>query len=61
MFWVLKRDGSFRLTETVLLSTHNIHFGLELRKIIFKYAPLSGGLFVNTTASEQDRQKQVVL
>ena len=33
MFWVLKRTG---LIETVLLSTHNICFGWEMRKIIFK-------------------------
>ena len=32
------------LNETVLLSTHNICFGWEIRKIIFKYALLSGGL-----------------
>ena len=30
--------------ETVLLSTHNISFGWEIRKIIFCYALLSGGL-----------------
>ena len=34
-----------RLTEKVLLSTHNICFGLEIRKIIFQYTLLSGGLF----------------
>ena len=33
-----------RLIETVLLSTHNICFGNEIRKIIFNYAHLSGGL-----------------
>ena len=33
-----------RLIETVLLSTHNICFGLEIKKIIFQYALLSGGL-----------------
>ena len=32
------------LIETVLLSTHNICFGGEIRKIIFQYALLSGGL-----------------
>ena len=32
------------LSETVILSTHNICFGREIRKIIFRYAPLSGGL-----------------
>ena len=33
-----------RLIEMVLLSTHNICFGLEIRKIIFKYTLLSGGM-----------------
>ena len=33
-----------RLIETVLLSTHNICFGLEIKKIGFQYALLSGGL-----------------
>ena len=33
-----------RLIETVLLSTHNICFRLEIRKIIFQYTLLSGGL-----------------
>ena len=33
-----------RLIETVLLSTHNICFGLEIKKIIFQYTLLSGGL-----------------
>ena len=33
-----------RLIETVLLSTHNICFGLEIRKIIFSCALLSDGL-----------------
>ena len=35
-----------RLIEMVLLSTHNICFGLEIRKIIFSYAHLSGGLLL---------------
>ena len=39
-----------RLNETVLLSTHNICFGREIRKIIFSYALLSGGLFGVTFA-----------
>ena len=54
------RDGSFEypqhmfcglgaqknhLIETVLLSTHNICFGLEIRKMIFTEAVLSGDLF----------------
>ena len=33
-----------RLTETVLLSTQNICFGWEIRKIIFNYTLLSWGL-----------------
>ena len=32
------------LIETFLLSTHNICFGWEIRKIIFQYTLLSGGL-----------------
>ena len=45
MFWVLKRTISMnRLIEMVLLSTHNICFGGEIRKIIFSYAHFSGGL-----------------
>ena len=31
------------LIETILLSTHNICIGLEIRKIIFQCADLSGG------------------
>ena len=30
--------------EALILSTHNICFGWEIRKIIFSYALLSGGL-----------------
>ena len=33
-----------RLIETVLLITHNICFGWEIKKIIFLYTLLSGGL-----------------
>ena len=33
-----------RLIETVLLSTHNIYFALEIRILIFEYALLSGGM-----------------
>ena len=32
------------LIETVLLSTHNICFGWEIRKLIFSHTLLSGGL-----------------
>ena len=31
------------LIETILLSTHNICFGREIRKIIFNYTLLFGG------------------
>ena len=34
-----------RLNETVLLSTHNIWIGWEIRKLIFDYTLLSGGLY----------------
>ena len=33
-----------RLIETVLLSTHNICFGWEIRKLFFWYALLTKGL-----------------
>ena len=33
-----------RLIETVLLSTHNICFGWEIRKLICNYSYLSEGL-----------------
>ena len=33
-----------RPIETVLLSTHNICFGGEIRNLVVGYAPLSGGL-----------------
>ena len=33
-----------RLLKTVLLTTHNICFGLEIRKMILKYALLSEGM-----------------
>ena len=35
-----------RLIETVLLSTHNICFGREIKKIVFQYTLLSGGLII---------------
>ena len=41
-----------RLIETVLLSTHNICFGWERRKIIFSYALLSGGPAYNLIIME---------
>ena len=36
-----------RLIETVLMSTHNICFGCEKRKLIFQYALLSGSLILD--------------
>ena len=38
-----------RLIETVLLSTHNICFDQVIRKIIFQYALLSGGLITSVS------------
>ena len=35
-----------RLDEMVLLSTHIICFGREIKKIVFQYALLSGGLMI---------------
>ena len=37
-----------RLIETVLLSTHNMCYGWEMRKIIFEYTLVSGGLISRT-------------
>ena len=34
------------LNETVPLSNHNINFGSEIRKLIYNYALLSGGLHI---------------
>ena len=39
MMWVVKR---IFLTKKILLITHIICFGLEIRKIIFNYSLLSG-------------------
>ena len=36
-----------RLIEMVILSTHNICFGKEIRKIIIKYKFLSGGIGIH--------------
>ena len=49
IYTILGSFGSFLnmfwgLIETTLLSTHNICFGWEIRKIIFSYTLLSGGL-----------------
>ena len=35
-----------RLSETVLLSTHNIYFSWEIRKLFFCYALLTKVLFI---------------
>ena len=34
-----------RLIATVVLSTHNVCFGWEIRKLFFNYALLTGGMF----------------
>ena len=47
-----------RLIATVLLSTHNICLGREIRKIFYKYTFLSGGLTDSTVMlllSDADR------
>ena len=44
MFWCSK-ELSHNDIEMVLLSTHNICFDREIRKIIFSYALLFGGQF----------------
>ena len=42
-----------RLIETVLLSTHNICFDEEMRKMLFNYALLSGGMqYLNITVNK---------
>ena len=46
-----KYEYSIPVIETILLSTHNICFGWKIRKIIFNYALLSGGL-------AQDRKRK---
>ena len=43
IFLYVLGDQKNRLIETVLLSAHNIFFGLEIRKLLFWYALLSGG------------------
>ena len=42
MCFVCSKELSRRLNETVLLSTHSICFGWEIRKIFFSYALLTG-------------------
>ena len=44
-----------RLIETVLLSTHNICFGSEIRKLFFCYAHSTKGLV--TLAGGLDKQQ----
>ena len=50
MFWVLKNTSTQknRLNETVLLSTQNLCFGREIRKILFRYTLLTKGLTKDT-------------
>ena len=52
MFWGAQKN---RLIETVLLSTHNICLGCQIRKIIFDFALLSRGL-----ADTKDLQKSLI-
>ena len=42
-----------RLIETVVLSTNNISFGWEIRKINFSYALLSGSLIFSSESSSK--------
>ena len=51
MFWVLKR------TVMVLLSTHNICFGQEIRKLFFCNAPLTISLNRDASAFLGAREK----
>ena len=44
LFWGAQKNC---LNETVLLSTHNIHFGKETRKLILNYELLSRVLLDN--------------
>ena len=46
-------DQKNLLNEMVLLSTHNICFGLKIRKLIFDYALLSGGLVVTSISRQR--------
>ena len=54
-------DEKNRLTETVLLSTHNLCFGLELRKLVFDSELLSGGLHsMNILLTNSENSEQTV-
>ena len=46
-----------RLIERVLFSTHNICFDLEIRKIIFQYTLLSGGLIQSVPNTNRIKHK----
>ena len=50
MFFVLKRS----VPKTVLLSTHTICFGWEIRKLIFWYTLLTKGLKLIKKKCQQD-------
>ena len=51
-----------RHIETVLLSTHNICFGWEIRKIIFQYALFPGvWIFGVSSVNYLDIDKQFIL
>ena len=61
MFWVIKRTVSLRLIEMVLLSIHNICFGLELRKLFSALDKLLGqlGIYATWLSSIAYLQKQL--
>ena len=45
--YLLTNQFKHVFNETVLLSTHNICFGWEIKKIVFQYTLLSGGLKID--------------
>ena len=49
-----------RLIQTVLLSTHNICFGLEIRKLIFRYALLAKVLSSNYNISKSIVASEII-
>ena len=49
-----------RLIQTVLLSTHNICFGLEIRKLIFRYALLAKVLSSNYNVSKSIVASEII-
>ena len=49
-----------RLIQTVLLSTHNICFGLEIRNLIFRYALLAKVLSSNYNISKSIVASEII-